>query len=51
MKKYVAPQLKETIFSVQDVIAVSGDVTNIVSQSDAESAVAIQEATWSDSWD
>ena len=51
MKKYVAPQLKETLFSAKDVIAVSGDVTNIVSQSDAEDAVAIQESTWSNSWD
>ena len=50
MKKYVAPSLKETIFSANNVIAASGDVTNIVSQSDAESAVAIQESTWSDSW-
>ena len=31
MKKYVAPQLKETIFWAKDVIAVSGYETNIVS--------------------
>ena len=49
MKAYKTPSLKEFLFSLEDVIAVSGE-TNIVSSSDAQGAAETQESTWDDSW-
>lgn len=50
MKKYSAPILKETLFSVEDVISLSSTVTGIVSDSDAQGTSEIQTSDWNDSW-
>lgn len=51
MKKYQSPSLKKVLFWTKDVIAVSGDETNIVSTGDSQGAAEIIETTWNDSWD
>ena len=50
MKKYLTPELKETRFYLEDVIAVSSTVAGIVSDSDAEGASETQASDWDDSW-
>jgi hypothetical protein len=50
MKKYQSPSLKKALFRAEDVIAVSGDVTNIVSSADAEGSSETQVSSWNDSW-
>ena len=50
MKKYLAPALKETLFCLEDVIAVSSTIAGIVSESDAQGASETQASDWDDSW-
>ena len=50
MKKYQSPSLKETLLLIKDIIAASGDQTNIVSTDDSQEANEINITTWDDSW-
>ena len=50
MKVYQTPSVTETSLRLWDIIAASGDETNIVSTGDAQEASEIQESEWQSSW-